>query len=309
MQARLIVHAPEHPAELRWLRPGDAVRIGRGEGCDLRILHGSVSRDHARLRGDGGEWWLLDAGSKNGSFLHGERLHDETRLPERAWLRFGDVFCEFAVLGEEAAASAEAGLRARRAEATAHTARIEAAPNVDALLDSSLRGAMELAQCERGFVLLREGGRMVVRASLSLDAQALRAAAFSGSAGALNRALNARRSVVANDIGSTAWLAERASVAAAGLSALVCLPLLDGDQVLGAIYVDRVRPGPPVTTLDMELLEAFAERAALWIAARRMRALLETSPGSGEGWAPLDAAQAGGEDWDQIAAAHADLPR
>lgn len=52
-----------------------------------------------------------------------------------------------------------------------------------------------------------------------------------------------------------------------GLRTLVCLPLLDGDRVLGAIYADRREPGPPLTTLDLELLEAFADRTALWLSA------------------------------------------
>jgi len=50
------------------------------------------------------------------------------------------------------------------------------------------------------------------------------------------------------------------------------------------------RPRPAITTLDLELLEAFAETASLWLAARRSSDLL-----------------AGGEGalhWDAIVAAH-----
>jgi hypothetical protein len=93
--------------------------------------------------------------------------------------------------------------------------------------------------------------------------------AFSGSVGAVRRALQERRPVVANDIAHDAFFAGRASVVSHQLRALVCLPLFEGDRTLGAIYADRTDAGPPITTLDIELLQAFAEHAAVWIAARR----------------------------------------
>jgi len=96
--------------------------------------------------------------------------------------------------------------------------------------------------------------------------------------------------VVANDIGQEAWLASRDSVVAAGLSALVCVPLLEDGRVLGAIYADRITRGEAITTLDLELLQAFAENASVWIAARRTSEQLE---------ALGDAAA-----WSQIVAAH-----
>jgi transcriptional regulator with GAF, ATPase, and Fis domain len=223
---------------------------------------------HAELRLADGHWQLHDLGSKNGSFLDGIRVQ-EAALLRPCWLRFGDVYCEFAPLSDADAASAESGRQARRASATARTAQLDGLARLEDLLDASLRGVVELAQCERGFVLLAQGDEFVVRASLALDPQRLSARSFSGSVGAIRRALGERRTVVANDIGRDPWLAGRASVVAAGLNALVALPLFDGERALGAIYADRMRPGPAITTLDQELLEAFAETASLWIAARR----------------------------------------
>jgi predicted component of type VI protein secretion system len=304
MQACLTVHPPEGAAIVRVLAPGDALRIGRGGDCGLRIVHPSVSRLHAELHYRRGGWQLRDLGSKNGSYVEGQRLHaeEELELQHVAWLRFGDVYCEFALLDDADAARAEAARRARRAAATAHTARLDGVHKLDELLDASLRGVLELAQCERGFVLLRQGmddapdAGFTVAASQSLDPASLSGQEFSGSVGAVQRALHDRRSVIVNDVVSEAWLSSRASVAAAGLSALVCLPLHDGRQALGAIYADRTRPGPPLTTLDQELLEAFAERAALWIAARRTSDLLAART------AGMPAK--GMPDWSRIVAAH-----
>jgi hypothetical protein len=298
MLARLTAYPPEQAAIPRSLHPGDVLRIGRDAGNGLCLPHGSVSRQHAVLQADGARGWLLrDLGSKNGSFAGGRPVAPDaegTALEGDCWLRFGEVYCEFSRLTPEQAARGETALRERRATAAAHTARIDAMQRLDEVLDGSLRGVIELAQCERGFVLLDGGDGLAVRASLALDSGQLAGREFSGSVGAVRRVLSRGRSIVANDVGNEPWLAARASVVAGGLQTLVCLPLLEGSHAFGAIYADRTRPGPPVTTLDMELLDAFAEHAALWIAARRASAALAH-----------DVAAAS---WEGIVAAHAGEP-
>lgn len=285
MQARLTAYPPDSAASIRSIGPGDALRIGRAGDSGLRLDHPSISRAHAELHPAGDAWQLHDLDSKNGSFVDGTRV-TLARLDHACWLRFGDVFCEFTPLTGADIVAGESGLRERRIAATAHTARIEGVQRLDDLLDASLRGVLDLAQCDRGFVLLDGDHGYRVRASLALDPARLATQEFSGSVGAVRRALEARRSIVANDIGSEAWLASRASVMAAGLSALACLPLLDGQTAIGAIYVDRVHAGPAISTLDLELLEAFTERVSLWISARRASEWID-SDGGGTQWANI----------------------
>jgi hypothetical protein len=274
MQARLTAYVPDSAALARVIAPGAPLRLGRGGGSDLRIGHPSISREHAVLEPRDDAWILRDLRSKNGTFVDGTGV-TEARLDHACWLRLGDVFCEFTPLSTAEVLAGQAGARARRAAATAHTARIDGVQRLDDLLEASLRGVLDLAQCERGFVLLDTPEGFQVRASLALDPSALADRAFSGSVGAVRRALASRRSVVVNDIGQEAWLASRESVVAGGLSALACVPLLDDERMtLGAIYVDRVQRGPAITSLDLELLEAFVERAALWLSARRASRML-----------------------------------
>lgn len=292
MQARLIAYPPEHAAVVRAVDADAVLRIGRAPDCDLVLDHPSVSRRHAELRREHGAWRVRDLGSKNGTYVDGAPVTDGADLGANGWLRFGDVYCEFALLPDEAQAANDAILRARRTAATAHTARLGGIARLGDLLGASLRAVVELAQCDRGFVLLAEGGDYRVRASLALDPARLATREFSGSVGAVQRALDTRRPVVVNDIGGEAWLAARQSVMAAGLRALVCLPLLDGERVLGAVYADRTRPGPPITTLDVELLQAFTEGAAVWIAARQASEQLQAAAPAPD-WRGIVAAQGG----------------
>lgn len=268
MPVQLTAHFHEAAAASWLLDDGASATIGRGGACTLRIDHPSVSREHAELCGDGRQWRVRDLGSKNGTHLDGVAVVDEVALPQGGWLRLGDVYCEVRRLS--VAEALEAGRRRleRRSRAADLTVGLAGAAGFGDLLDDSLRAVVELARCERGVLLLVDGAESVVRARLGIGATR-DMSGFDGSAGAVARALHGRCAVIAHDVGATPWLASRASVVAGGLSALVCLPLLDGDHALGVVYADRRTPGDPLDTLDLELLRAFADRAALYIAARR----------------------------------------
>jgi hypothetical protein len=292
MQARLIAYPPDAAAIVRTARPGERLRIGRALDNDLRLDHPSVSRAHAELIGtDGGDWRLEDLGSKNGSFVEGREI-TQTQLHGACWVRFGDVHCEYAPLSAAALALEDADRAARRTAATAMTARLQGMTQFGDLLDASLRSVLDLSQCERGFLLLAQGDDFRVRSSQALDPSTLPAHTFSGSVGAVRRTLAEQRPVVANDVAHDAFLSGRESVVAHRLRALLCLPLLDGDRTLGAIYADRTGPGPAITTLDLELLQAFAEHAAVWIAARSATERLGATSGEAPRWSRIVAAQA-----------------
>ena len=66
--------------------------VGRAPEAALRLDHGSVSWRHASLRWTGRGWELQDLGSRNGTFLNGNRVDPGTRALLRigARLRFGD---------------------------------------------------------------------------------------------------------------------------------------------------------------------------------------------------------------------------
>jgi DNA-binding CsgD family transcriptional regulator len=69
-------------------RSGQA--IGRSPLCELRINDKSVSRRHAEIRYGHGLWVLRDLGSKNGTFVNGERV-ERAVLESCSHLRFGSV--------------------------------------------------------------------------------------------------------------------------------------------------------------------------------------------------------------------------
>jgi hypothetical protein len=278
--ARLTAYPPDAGAVVRTLAADEILLVGRAPGSGLRLEHPSVSRRHAEVQAGSDHWPLRDLGSKNGTFVDGARI--ETMALERAcWLRFGDVHCEFALVDPAQAEALATRERTRRAQSQVLARQFGERPRpVGALLDDLLDGVLQLSGASRGFVLLPQGDDFAVCASrLPAGLQEPAGVGFAGSVGAVRRVLSDGQPLAVNRIDSTPWLAGRASVVGGGIQSLVCLPLRDGARVLGAVYADRSEPGEPITQLDLEILSAFAESAAVWVlAGHAIEALAETAP-------------------------------
>src|SRR4051812_44129602 len=55
--------------------------IGKEPQCRVRLDHPAVSRRHAVLEVRGDEWFLTDLGSRNGTFVNGQRLEGSGGVP------------------------------------------------------------------------------------------------------------------------------------------------------------------------------------------------------------------------------------
>jgi hypothetical protein len=54
--------------------------IGRDSDADVRLMHNKISRHHARVHFEGGQWWIADLNSRNGTYLDGARLTEPAPL-------------------------------------------------------------------------------------------------------------------------------------------------------------------------------------------------------------------------------------
>ncbi len=291
MFARLTAYMPDGAAVECLLRSPHSGLVGRAPPVDMVLAHPSVSRRHAEFVPGPKGWTLRDLDSKNGSFADGARIGAQT-LAVPTWLRFGDVHCEFRPIDAAEVGRASRRTSERRNLSLARTEQASRQQVLPDLLRETLAAIVDLSGCERGFLLLKDPEGLVVRATQGMEPTAMMRPMFGGSVGAIERALRDRTPVVVNDAGTDSHFSGRVSIVAGGLRTLVSVPLMLDDQVLGLAYADSRRPGSLVTTLDLELLKAFAERAALWIAARRSEAALAALPAAVL-WAGIAAAHAG----------------
>ncbi|MFP4321629.1 MAG: FHA domain-containing protein [Anaerolineales bacterium] len=64
--------------------------IGRRENCAISLGYDSqVSRNHARIIYDGSTYWLEDLGSRNGTFIEDNPVHERTPIPVDTLFRVG----------------------------------------------------------------------------------------------------------------------------------------------------------------------------------------------------------------------------
>jgi hypothetical protein len=270
MPARLCVHLPDDAAVVRLLEDDARATLGRDSDCDIVVVHGSVSRRHARIYRDAIGWHLDDLDSKNGLRVDGERVrrHD---LGAHCWFALGDVYCEFEQLAQSQRDVLAQHAERRRFSSRLWVERIAVADSGEQLLAHILTAVVELAECQRGFLLVGDGrGDMTVRARYNLLAEDMAGSRFEGSRSALEKALRERRLVLLTSSEDRAWLRQQASVVALGLRSLVCLPLEHDGELVGAVYADSDLLGRVFTTLDAQLLRAFAQDAALTLAAARV---------------------------------------
>lgn len=79
------------------VREDATISIGRHSSCDLTILRHAVSRRHAEIVYDGDGYLLRDLGSRNGTYLNGERVEGTARLRSGDKIEIGPsavTFCQ-----------------------------------------------------------------------------------------------------------------------------------------------------------------------------------------------------------------------
>lgn len=270
MPARFNAYVPDGAALVRLLDEETNYRIGRSSDCEVRVDHWSISRFHAELSGSSSSWALRDTGSKNGLRVDGH-LVLRADLQKSTWFSLGDVYCWFEVIDEAAAERHRAHGETRRATSRALSQQLVPSLGIRALIPQTLDVVLELSGLDRGFVLYSGAGEPLrVRASRGFGVEDIASPHFAGSAAAVDRAIADGKSIVCCDATESPWLGVRPSVRLGGIRGLVCVPLRLSGKSIGAIYADSRKPGPPVTELDLELIENVARHAAASFEAARL---------------------------------------
>lgn len=266
MPARLTVYLSDRPVRQHVLDESEQYVIGRDAAAAIRIVDETLSRKHARLTFTDSGWRLTDLCSKNGTLVDGRRIN-QCDLGKTQWIEFGSVLACFDVVSAEALAADER-VAGERWQTSVHLSR-QLAPGLDAdeLLGKILDGFVAAAAAERGFLMLgADPAALRVGACSTADI-----AEFSGSRSVIERALSEVRPIVCSDTNRDALLGGQPSIVSGTLRALACIPLMVGDSLIGAIYVDSREAGKQFTELDMEILQALADHAALVLGVAQLR--------------------------------------
>jgi phosphoserine phosphatase RsbU/P len=281
---------------MRSLPLGDPVfTIGRKAENSLQLLSDSVSRQHAEIVYENDAYYLVDIGSKRGTFVNGQQVvryalqHlDVIRIggDEEQQITFLDDSVERAsaifdssprlALTQQAervtSANEELKKLARFIEVN-QAFKFSLTP--DDVLCLIVDAAIEITQAERGFLMLRnDAGDLEFKVARDDNRRWLQGADFAMSRSVVEEAFKQSRSVIINDSNTSERAIPRESVRSLDLRSIACIPLrrfqmtenMDATSILkresiGVLYVDSHIIGGTITETSIRLLESLAFEA------------------------------------------------
>ena len=138
--------------------------LGRSEECDAAIPDARVSRIHARIELENGEYFVTDAGSRHGTFVNGLR-GERAPLRNNDEIRLGEIVRIVFHLGEPASSSTNLFTKLGSSSDSTDMEKLrlflEAARSlssglvVEDVLRNMLGYALKITKAERGFVYLK----------------------------------------------------------------------------------------------------------------------------------------------------------
>ena len=91
---RLVLVEPKSEAGAAFAVEGE-VTLGRGGGCTVPLAFDTfVSQVHARAFDRDGALWVEDLGSRNGTFVNGQLVHEPTQVARGARVQVGETVLE-----------------------------------------------------------------------------------------------------------------------------------------------------------------------------------------------------------------------
>ena len=274
--------------------------VGRKVDKDLVIADPRVSRDHAQIMQEGQSFFLVDLGSKHGTFVNGERIQRQ-KLERGDRLEFGARDSAYILFNPAHATSNTAreflsqisGMQIKQ-EATdleKLTLFLEAARKLntagvlDEILMTMLDVTLELTRAERGYVFLKDDdGKLRLAAGRNAKKEAL-LDDKTISHSALEESLRSNEEFLLTDTGSSMDVAARQSIVAYDLRTVVCIPLRKRSvqatrdqtpapgaqaEVLGVLYVDSRFASRQFSGVGHDILHAIATEAASLIENARL---------------------------------------
>src|SRR6201984_401557 len=214
--------------------------VGRKIDKDLVIPDPRVSRDHALIASENGQFYVVDQGSKHGTFVNGERVQRKT-LERNDRLEFGVRDVAYVIFHPQNATSNTAReflsqisgiqISTDATDLEKLTLFLEAARKLnttgvlDEILVTLIDATLKLTRAERGYIFLRdEDGNLRLAAGRNhkgeplLDDKTI-------SHSILEEALRSNSEFLITDTSQSLDLAGRHSIVAYDLRMVICMPL------------------------------------------------------------------------------------
>jgi len=275
--------------------------VGRKVDKDLVIADPRVSRDHALITSEDGQFHVVDQGSKHGTFVNGERIQRKT-LERNDRVEFGVRDVSYVIFHPHHASSNTAReflsqisgiqISTDSTDLEKLTLFLEAARKLnttgvlDEILVTLLDATLKLTRAERGYVFMRdeENNLRLAAGRNSKGEPLLDDTTISHSI--LDEGVKSNSEFVITDTSQSLDLAGRHSIVAYDLRTVICIPLRkpqvqttrdtamvnteSSADVMGALYVDSRFASRDISSVSNDILRAIATEAASLIENARL---------------------------------------
>jgi len=274
--------------------------VGRKVDKDLVIPDPRVSRDHALIVAENGDFFVVDQGSKHGTYVNGERVQRQ-KLQRNDRVEFGVRDVAYVIFSPQHATSNTAReflsqisgiqISTETTDLEKLTLFLEAARKLntigvlDEILVTLVDTTLKLIRAERGYVFLKdEEGNLRLAAGRNSKGEAL-LDDKTISHSILDEALKSNSEFLFTDTSQSLDLAVRQSIVAYDLRTVICMPLrkpqvqttrdapavsANTQEVTGALYLDSRFASRDISSVSHDILRVIATEAASLIENARL---------------------------------------
>lgn len=281
---------------------GDRAVLGRHPDCDVVLDAASVSRQHALILRDNGQYFIEDLHSRNGTFVNGRLIQGRHLLGDGDRLKICDLSLAFysqqpsdrlppldpetsslAMMMDDGAVNtsstivsklevgaSNAGVRLTVNPEVKLRAMIEIAHNLgkavslDEVLAKLLDSLFKIfIQADRGFVILRSpDGALIPKAVKHRRAGMEDQVRISRTI--VNQVMKTQEAILSADAASDSRFDTSQSIADLRIRSMMCAPLVDSEgNSLGVIQVDTSDQRHRFQRDDLDVLASVASQAAI----------------------------------------------
>jgi serine phosphatase RsbU (regulator of sigma subunit) len=274
-------------------------RIGRKTENDLVIGDARVSREHAQLIEEHGEYFVVDNQSKHGTFVNGERVEGRRKLFRNDRIEFGvreEIYVVFSPTDSRQNTTREFLTQLSGLDLRSHAGsdlekltffldaarKLNTSNVLEEILVTLIEATLRLTGAERGYVFLRndDGSLRLAAGRNSKGAKLLDDKTISKSI--IADAARSASAFLVSDTMKMSGMAKRESVIAHDLRTVICIPLrrkvvqqeAKGNQitpdVIGVLYLDSRYASRDLSTVGQDILAAIATEAAALVENARL---------------------------------------
>jgi serine phosphatase RsbU (regulator of sigma subunit) len=269
-----VINGPNHLVGQRLPLNKDVVILGRDQSADISLSSPAVSRRHARLSWQDGEYFVEDLGSTNGVKLNDRLVTSRTPVTESDELRIGDLVLRFTGDAEhEQIVQGKVNVRTinqelfslnpgRKLQMVLELSRqLSRTCDQRSLLEKLLEHLFNLFPlADQGLVALGGENNLEVLARRSLRT----GKEFRFSRSLLRQAIREGAGILSADLRGDERFAGVFSLLNSDARSVMCVPLFGYENnPLGVVHLTSCRPDSPFHQEDLDLLSTIGLQVAV----------------------------------------------